>query len=83
MVDLDNMMLAWPGSERKALDVRYDKTNMTSLWDCQHDSLLRVSIVPRGQPHRNVIFVYYQTIFSRLHVEGAIKSQNALKLAHA
>ena len=57
--------------------VRYNKTNMTSLWDCQHDSLPLVSIVTLGlrprvpmltrgrqscwQTHRDVIFVYCYT----------------------
>ena len=53
--------------------VWYNKTNMTSLWGCQHESLHLVSIVTLGlrprmtmltwgrqscwQPHRDVIFV--------------------------
>ena len=57
--------------------VRYNKTNMTCLWVCQHDSLPLVSIVTLGlrprvtmltrgrqscwQTHRHVIFVYYIT----------------------
>ena len=75
-----------PGVRGGGGGVRYNKTNMTSLWGCQHDSLPLVSIVNYVGNPTGVSYVYsdeYKTlIFARRNKINVAPGQKQIRICY-